>query len=288
MAVYPRKILLATDLSARSDRAQDRAVSLVRQCGSELVVLHVLGKFREINSIRRIPFFPFRVIDERKIEITRRQILEELSVLGPRVSVRIEEGVPRETIMRIAREEGCELVVTGVARSEVFGSSRIGSTVDYLLRHSEIPMLVVTERARAPYRKIVVIADLTEMSKRAIETAAGWFPDALLSALQPHSAPRASAVDDIDGYREQMRQVAHRDLVKFYDTIDLTADQRARINLTTEFGTVTALLKDMARLSDIELVVLGSRKRGFLADALFDSEEMRIISSLPCDVLIVR
>ena len=36
------RILLATDLSARSDRAMDRALMLARREGAELVVLHVL------------------------------------------------------------------------------------------------------------------------------------------------------------------------------------------------------------------------------------------------------
>jgi hypothetical protein len=38
----PTRILLATDLSARSDRTLDRAVQLAGQWSSELVVLNVL------------------------------------------------------------------------------------------------------------------------------------------------------------------------------------------------------------------------------------------------------
>ena len=41
MAFHDR-ILLATDLSARSDRAMDRAMMLAKREGAELVVLHVL------------------------------------------------------------------------------------------------------------------------------------------------------------------------------------------------------------------------------------------------------
>jgi nucleotide-binding universal stress UspA family protein len=41
MALHDR-ILLATDLSARSDRAMDRAMMLAKRENAELVVLHVL------------------------------------------------------------------------------------------------------------------------------------------------------------------------------------------------------------------------------------------------------
>jgi len=38
----PKKVLLATDLSARSDRALDRATQLARQWDAGLVVVHAL------------------------------------------------------------------------------------------------------------------------------------------------------------------------------------------------------------------------------------------------------
>jgi len=41
----PKKILLATDLSSRCDRALDRAAALAARWQSALVVLHVLEKF---------------------------------------------------------------------------------------------------------------------------------------------------------------------------------------------------------------------------------------------------
>jgi hypothetical protein len=54
----PKKILLATDLSCRCDRAMDRAVALATEWQAQLVVLHVLQEpapVTDLPSWRRRP-----------------------------------------------------------------------------------------------------------------------------------------------------------------------------------------------------------------------------------------
>lgn len=45
----PKRILLATDLSARCDEALDRAVQLAAQCGATMHVLHVIEKHAKFH-----------------------------------------------------------------------------------------------------------------------------------------------------------------------------------------------------------------------------------------------
>lgn len=52
----PRSILLATDLSARSDRALDRAALLAKQWHSHLTILHVFEDQRSpLDSVDPLP-----------------------------------------------------------------------------------------------------------------------------------------------------------------------------------------------------------------------------------------
>jgi len=288
MINLPRKILLATDLSARSDRAQDRAVALMKQFKAELIILHVLESTHEISNIGRIPFMQFHRPNAVLIEKARRMLLDYLGEASPHVSVRIEEGEPSDVIMRISREENCDLIITGVARNEVLGRFTLGRTVDHLMRKSEKLLLVVTGRARNHYKNIVVTTDFSEVSEHAIRAAAALFPDHILVILYAYTAPKSSSADDIDGYREQMRQVARRDLEKFIEGIGLTQDERSRVNLRIEMGNESRIIKDFVRLTDAELVVVGSRFRGIVSYSLFGSHAKRIISALPCDALVVR
>lgn len=287
MIAPPKKILLATDLNARSDRALDRSIALMRHYQARLVLLHVLEANAEPSGARRIPFFPVNRLVDPRIDGARRQLLDYLGEAGTSAQIRLEEGAPHRVIMRVAREEGCDLIVTGVARNEALGRFSLGKTTDRILRAAEAPVLVVTERVRAPYRNVVALTDLCAASKRAVEIAAAFFPDQSISALYAFAAARATAVGERDRYIEQMRAVAERDLREFIAGADLSPRQRDRMAQLVEFGDELPLLRELARLSSVDVVVVGATRRMPLLDAVFGGRVTRIISSVPCDVLIV-
>ena len=288
MSIPPRKILLATDFSARSDRAEARALALARQYDCKLLVLHVLEGKPRTRLTRRTRFSPQSRPENRLIERTKRQLLNALVQGGNRVAVRIEEGEPAPTVLRIAQEEGCDLIVTGVARNEMLGRFTLGETVDELMRGSLIPLLIVTDRVHGPYNNIVVASDYSDASRRALQAAAAFFPDQILRILHAHGAPGSYAVDDVESYREQMRLAARRQYLAFLDTVNLPEEQRSRFEVLIEGGNLTELLQDLVESSSIDLVVLGSRVRGLLPEAFVGSIARRIVSSLPCDALVFR
>ena len=47
----PKKILVATDLSAHSDRALDRGIQLAQQWDAQLIVLHVMDRYPLANEL---------------------------------------------------------------------------------------------------------------------------------------------------------------------------------------------------------------------------------------------
>lgn len=288
MRVSPHGILLATDLSARSDRAQDRAMLLMKQYGSELVVLHVLEPTQKNRTSHRVRFSPSFRPDEKLIENARRQVRDALHGIGNQVMVRIEKGDPRRVILSVAEEVKSDLIVIGVARNEMLGRITLGKTVDYLMRNAGIPLLVVTDRVRAPYQSIVVAADFSDISRQAIETAAAFFPDQRLTVLHAHAAPGSWAASDLEDYREQMRQMAYRDYTAFLDTVDLPDEKRARIGILIEWGSPSRLLQELVQSMAVDLVVVGSQIRGVLLNAFIGSVAKQIVSALPCDALVVR
>jgi len=182
----------------------------------------------------------------------------------------------------------CGLIVTGVAHNEILGRFTLGKTVDRLIRKSETSLLIVTERFRGLYGRIAVAADLSPASKDALEAAVSYFPDQALALVHAFTAPKSSAVDNIDDYREQMRQVAHRDLTNFIVAADMQADQRARISMIIEYGNEAKVLRDFVRLSDAEIVVIGSPLQGLLSYVFFGGHARRLVSSVSCDALVVR
>ena len=120
------KILLATDLSARCDRALYRAAMLAEQWRSSLIVLHVVED-REL-SIPDAAGLPSWRRPPDTLDIARKHLLADVDTLPARPTLRIAEGNPVEAIMRSADAEKCDLIAIGVGRDESLGHFILGGT----------------------------------------------------------------------------------------------------------------------------------------------------------------
>ncbi len=274
----PSRILLATDLGSRSDRALDRAALLAREFPAELVVAHVLeentGADEAMASWRR---------PADLVEAARRQLLRDVGAVARKATILIETGEPAEAIVRAAEREHCDLIVTGVARDELLGRFRLGATVDGVLRASSVPVLVVRTRAAAPYADIVVAMDFSECSRYALQTAAAWFPDVRQTVLHACDAPLSMLSSDPGAYRRELRDAAREEGAAL-----LRSMGRDPGTLRVEFGAPDELLREYARDEGMDLVVLGTHGRGVVFEFFIGSVAKQIVSGVHCDALLVR
>lgn len=284
----PQKILLATDFSARCDRAFDRAVGLAGQWNSELLVVHVLEPDpRDIAAglAERTPSWR-RPLDAAAR--ARRQIAADLGALAARAEIVVEEGEPAAVIRAVAEREGCDLIVTGVARDEPFGRFSLGRTVDVLLRSSAAPVLIVRNRARGPYRNIVAATDCSESARHALEAAATFFPDQRLLVFYAYSAPMAGLAQDRGRYERDYADVARSELETFLKSASNVPDKWPEPQLLVEPGAPAALLRDYALSHGVDLVALGTHGRSAVFEIFLGSVAKDIVDLLPCDALVVR
>jgi nucleotide-binding universal stress UspA family protein len=282
----PGKILFATDLTCRSDRALDRATLLARQWGAGLVIVHVI-ETRDRTSLDRSgqPDWARRedptVTMRRQIE---RDLLGDADDLAT-IDVRVAEGPPVDCILEIAEEEGCGLIVTGVARKEALGRMFVGTTANQLVRRSRVPVLVVRDRAKRPYSSIAVATDFSETSRQGLIAAAGFFPNASIVLLHGYDLPLAGMADApiTSNFREMERDRR----ADFIDTTPLDPAMRDRIPLLIERGDPVRLIGDYVKDRNVDLTVVGSHGRGALFDALIGSITSRLLDGVEGDLLIV-
>jgi nucleotide-binding universal stress UspA family protein len=279
----PKTILLATDLSCRSDRALDRATALAREWQARLVVLHAIQRPEPVTDLPswRQP------LDAR--QAARQRVLDDLQGAdGVDLEVIVERGDPTSRILEVIERLGCELVVTGVARDETLGRVLLGNTVEKLVRQANVPVLVVKMRPRGPYRNVVVATDFSEGSRCALETTLALLPTAQVSLFHAYHGPPQSLAADAMAAREAAARWAMADSQAFLaDTPAVAADGR-HIETICEYGDVGALLQDLVRARGIDLVVLGTEGRSGLAGVLLGSVAERLLSRLLVDVLVVR
>lgn len=282
----PTRILLATDLSARCDRAMDRAASLAHQWNAQLVVLHILEDL-EASAGPDAPR-PSWVRPPDPAGVVKRQLVADLGALASKAKVLVQEGEPGDVILRTAEAEGCDLIVVGIARDELFGRFALGKTVDRLLRGSRMPVLVVKDRARAPYRHIVVTTDLSECSRPSLEAAMSFFPGEKLTVFHAYDAPMAGLMSDAAAYRREYRAVAAKACNTFIESVVSEKPGRIHPDVFIEDGDPVDLLRDYVRDKGADLAVLGTHGRSAVMEILLGSVAKRILDRLPCDTLIVR
>jgi nucleotide-binding universal stress UspA family protein len=274
--IPPTTIVLATDLTARSDRAMERAGLLMKEWSCRLVVVHVIE-----------PSASTSLSDGELAARARNELCEQLRDAGDRVSIRIERGVAADQIRQVAQAEGASLLVTGVARSEWFGAVDVGDTVEGVLRGLDVPLLAVSARPRAPYSRITVAVDFAEVSRKALLTASQLFPDRALTVFHAYHAPASYAAENLQRYRDTFHSPAQTDTRELVAKAALSDAARSRLQIEVQFGNPAQKLADWTESSQVELAVVGTHARGRLGEFLLGSVAKRVLAAVSCDVLLV-
>lgn len=281
-----RSILIATDLSARADRAFERAAELAKQHGSRLSILHVVDPDQRPAVIDHL------------LEVARRTINDDLATLASRhgvgtdAQVVIEAGRGFIGILKQADAVGAELIVLGTHRPEAIADAFGGTTAERVLRRSRVPVLMVSDHCRRPYQRVVIAVDFSVYSRRALEAALRLAPTARHHLLHVFHVPFAAFLDSPDA-REQLRQqrleqvtaMIEAELASLSGPPIATAFPLEKI--VREGGVGPAIREEVQRL-EAELVVVGTHGRTGVAHALLGSVAEDLLRDPPCDVLAVR
>lgn len=277
----PQRILLATDLSARCDRALDRAAQLAEEWQAELLALNVLEPTQAPDMALTWAYGD----EEVNLQIAERQLKKDLASVSVKLKARIAHGEPSNVIGTLAMEEGSHLVVTGIARSETLGRFLLGSTVEKLAQNLAQPLLVVRNRVHGAYQKIVVATDFSESASHALQVALKFFPQHQLYLYHAHNTPFAHAKDD----KHLINDVGMKQVFEdWLSGINLPAGARARLHCVAEMGALEKTLTQYVRSQDIDLVIMGAYGEGSFLSALLGSSAERLFDWLPCDTLSVR
>ncbi|MFV3076239.1 universal stress protein [Niveispirillum fermenti] len=286
MAARPRRLLLATDLSARCDRALDRALLLANEWQAELILLHVVEPDRQDMQDERDTVLPWRRPDD-PVQVATREIETELRRAPGPVAIMVEKGDVSETVQRVASERACDLIITGLARSEVLGRFSLGTSVEKLARRAPAPVLVVRNRARETYQNVLVTTDFAAPSRRALQMAAHLFPQQSTALLHAFQTPFVGIVRDQDQMRDQYRTSVQEEAAAFVASAELAPDAARKLRVLAEEGAPADLVRDYVAANDTDLVVLGTDDRGSVLDFLMGSTTDTILEVLRCDALIV-
>lgn len=274
----PRHLLLATDLSARCDRAQDRALDLASSWKAKLTIVHAL----DVMSMTGTLSAPIAAARRRASDYLRREFEDAGDVAW---DIDIREGEPANVVLDVARERNCDMIVTGIAGNDVLGHMRVGGTTANVVRKAGLPVLVAKKRARHAYRRAVVASDLSEASAGALEMGALLFPPSQITLFHAFDTPFRSFLDDKQAYEHGRAGVALEDAGAF--VASHLPDVNKDIGIRVAHGDPAALLAEFAVNEDVDLLLAGTYGRTGLLGALIGSVAEALLGVVECDVMIV-
>ena len=276
-----RRILLATDLSARCDRAFERAVLLAREWEARLTVVHALE--RHYEQLDHDSNLSWRQTDCARL-IAESKILDELQRAGIAADVVVRRGSPADVIVRLARDMSCDLIVTGIARNVGLARAILGSTLEALARERIVPVLIVKCSARSPYRNAVVGMEFSKGSRAAIQATVELFPETRATTLHAYRSPLEGLGGERTTDDAACLHVTDKCMRFLADSVPARWQE---IRCLTERGLPETLLNQYALDREVDLIAVGTETRNSIATFLLGSVSRSLILSSPCDLLLV-
>lgn len=271
----PPGLLLATDLSARCDRPLERAKQLAEEFSIPLAVL----------TVHEAPQAPGEVLQwldadaglAHQERAARAEFAREFAGSPLHASQRFASGPPPAAILDAAASLPGAVVVAGASQHDTLGALLLGSTVEKLARGLAQPLLVVRQRVRGPYRRIMVATDFTPASRLALETAASLFPGRRITVFHAH-----------DSHILAPDAPPHAALIRFLDGCALPPDARVLLDPVIGEGEPASQLARHVVDNSIDLVVLGLHEESALMRLLTGSRSEYLLQAVVCDTLLVR
>jgi len=148
----PTNILVPVDFGPPSLRACERAVTLARDLGARLVLLHVI----DAPEYTLLPDVRGHTAVERKMGI----LANGLRNAGATVETRIVEGSPWRSVFLGVGTGHVELAVSGTTKRQGLAHIALGSVAGRIVRASAVPVLTVPgfafESREAAGRKLMM------------------------------------------------------------------------------------------------------------------------------------
>ena len=267
------KILVATDLSARSDRPFERAAIMAARDGASATALHVFDDLADEAEA-----------DQMQVEAA---IAHNFPKEAAGFSVIAAHGSPPKTIALKAAELNSDIVIVGPARQNSLSDYFLGTAVDHLVRHAEMPVLVVKARPHGQYKNILLATDFSDNSAYALQRVLALFPDAnIFVGTAFHVAYEAWLKSD--GVAEEMAEEAKREMNEFLDRCELSSADRSRISNRIVEGSLHQAMYKLINHENIDLLAMGTQGRGGIAKAALGSNASDMLKWSPVDCLMVR
>lgn len=271
-----RTIMVATDLGPEGEHALQRACLIASQHCAALTILHVAGGLT-------------KPIDEALLADDLDQLAATQSTLHPciqSVTARLVLGGTANKIAAEAERAGADLIVVGGHGPMRWADELFGTTIEKLLRRTMLPVLVVREPARHPYRRIVAAVEDGDIARETLELAAMMSSADTLIAVHAFlpTLPQLISSHGDDAIVQNSRQQAIETMIE--EVLGDRSDVIFAAHSIARRGEPIGVIVQAHEQFHADLVVAVTHGRSGLGLALRGSFADMLIEEAPFDLLL--
>lgn len=289
-----QRILAATDLSAPSRHAVDRAYRLAAERNWPLTLLHAIpaGLF---DSIQALLSMDSPSLDQ-SLEMDALSHMQALNgdprhTHGVEAECTVIHGQPIDAIAAHAEQHDTALLVLGARGEGFLRQLTLGSTASRLVRKTRRPVLVVKQPPHECYRRVLVAVDFSPASLLALRQLHQLAPGATLVLLHAVEIPfegkmQYANVDPaiIQRYRIDAQLEGMRKLRELAQTAAL---HDTSTQLLALHGNAARLIIEQEQEQDCDLIVVGKHGTHLVEELLLGSTTKHVLMEAQGDVLVV-
>jgi nucleotide-binding universal stress UspA family protein len=288
-------ILVPVDFSKASRATLRQAALMAKALPGKITLLHAEeppnygGSMGELpgSVLSEFPIAPARLV-QRLMALARDTIPPALFS-----EALVVQGAAGESIVTEANRRGSSLIVLSTHGYSGLKRVLLGSTAEYVVRHSSCPVLT-TRRAGAGTAKprlksILAPVDHSAFSRKASDYAATLAARlgarlTLLHVVPPIASSGRRPLEESQ-LNARAAEGAKAELAQLAQQLEKTAPRIATLVAT---GDSTAEILRVAEKSAPDLIVVATHARGGIGRFLLGSTAENIVRHAPCPVLVVR
>ena len=268
-----QSLLIASDLSERSDRAMRRGFLLAAETGAKVKVFSVVDD--------AVPEWLVAELEEKS-----RKLLEATaSSVGTNVEYEIvvERGDPITKLVEIVNTGDSDLVVVGTHRSRGLFDGLRQTTVESVICQSLKPVLLVVAPANSPYGRVLAPVSFSPACHQAVAKALCLAPNASFRIYHAWAAP----FEGLTGGRvsDFARAVERETVVQAASWAESLPASLPKVDLVHE--SVGSSLHREIRSFSPDLLAVGANTRSVSFTGL-GSFTADLVRDPPTDLLITR
>ena len=279
-----KRIVVGIDISEKSDHVLTRALNLANEQKADLFVVHaVRTPWLSVPS-----YFGSKDIGIDTEGITKK-IEKKLKTLNTESKVScfvlVKEGNAEDIILYECKLLRADMIVIGAHSKRKGRKGILGTTAQKVAHQSHLPVLIVKNSAKTPYKNILAPTDFERQSKQSVLFAKDIFRTSKISIVHAFETiymdgPYAAVGRDLSQYNDVARSCAQKDLKDFMKDVSV---KKGKL-IEGEIYTKEALL-DYIKEGKYDLVVMGSRGTAGV-NALLGSVATYILRETSSDVLV--